>query len=268
MARKPGTNSGNTKRNGRKVATPAKSSAAGRRAEPAAETSKESDERKPQTSAARTRKSSAQRQQDTTKAANPRTKRSSDASKREARDFEISSVLGSNLVRSALAAVLASAAAALLYRNSKTNEPVDSWEEFTDDDYDSPPPKRSVVKKAKRKAAEAADTIAKSPKKAVEKTGKVSVKKAQPVSEAAAAPVEATELTASKPQRKARSDADVKRVPKASAPSEPTQVIDLTVFNDTEVRSELLSSDTAPEPEAAPVSDDERAEARLDTSST
>jgi hypothetical protein len=190
------------------------------------------------------------------------------------------------MVRNAVAAVLASAAAALLYRSANKADDQDDRGRGGDTDndrYHAPPSRQSVVRQAQRKAAAAAETVSKTAKKAVNKAAKKPlVKTAKAAGEegakaavnaarrlSTALPTETAEIPADKPKRKARSDAGVKRGQKARAPSEPPEILDLTVFSDTEARSAVLSSATAPQPEATPAStDDEVAEARSGTSPT
>jgi hypothetical protein len=84
-------------------------------------------------------------------------------------------VLDSPIVRNAVAAALASAAAALLYRKStKVNDGDDvDWSVDTEvADYQPPQAKRSTARKVRRKAADAANTASVKARAAVSKAAK------------------------------------------------------------------------------------------------
>jgi hypothetical protein len=176
-----------------------------------------------------------------------------------------------------VAAVLASAAAALLYRSSsKAGDREDSGHArgTENDSYGTTQSEHGAAKRAKRKASAAADTVAKTAKAAaqkagkntivktaktaVEKGGKVAVKRVRSFSKAAVAPTETAERSADKRARKAQSHAGVKQGAGAGVQPEPPELLDLTVFSDTEARSIALESAAVATPEATQVPTEEQ----------
>jgi hypothetical protein len=165
----------------------------------------------------------------------------------------------------------------LLYRNSsKGGGQEDSGHAAgtENDGYGSPPSEHGAAKGAKRKASAAADTLAKTARAAAKKAGKkaivktakaavekgaeVAVKRVRSFSKAAVAPTDTAERSADKRARKAQSHAGVKQGAGAGVQPERPELLDLTVFSDTEARSIALESAAVATPEASQVPTEEQ----------
>lgn len=286
MARKPGTTSTTTKRGAarRKSTATAKSTGARTRSRKATEDNGSDELKTTPATATRKRQPKAAQSRATSKQGSSREQQalastsksnSSTSGERGARNSKLRSVLGSPMVRNVVAAGLASAAAAILYRKPKGSTAEDqsvseASTELMPGEVETAPAKTNTATRVRRKAACGAENVTSTVKAAASKARgrrKASADIADPV--AAADPTETAPNLIEQPKRKRRSDAGTKRTLRKTradvgAPSgiEPTAV-DVPASLD-QMKTSAFAFSNEPTTEAAPATntaDEQLAEA-------